>query len=67
MNLNVMFGCAQWVGLPYGECTWESFQDIARVNCQHRVDEFQARFQPDMRTKATPMSQCLSIPVLYIK
>lgn len=31
----------QWNGLPYGECTWESFQDISKAGGQHRIDEFQ--------------------------
>ena len=31
----------QWKGLPYGECTWENFQDIFKADGQLCVDQFQ--------------------------
>ena len=31
----------QWRGLPYGECTWENFQDIFKAEGQQCVDQFQ--------------------------
>ncbi len=36
----------QWKGLPYGECTWENFQDIFKAEGQHCVDQYQVPFSP---------------------
>ncbi|EIE23598.1 hypothetical protein COCSUDRAFT_47361 [Coccomyxa subellipsoidea C-169] len=33
----------KWKGLPYGECTWENFQDIFKAEGQHCVDQYQER------------------------
>ncbi|CAL8472046.1 g11588 [Coccomyxa elongata] len=33
----------KWRGLPYGECTWETFQDIFKADGQQCIDQFQER------------------------
>lgn len=42
ISTNVQY-LVKWQGLPYGEATWESAADLARVGAMPAIDEFQVR------------------------